>query len=231
MTDTNGYNGFQKYPDIELEIDEILKDEETQNLRNILKKVGNEYAYSHELSGKDAKHFVFRKMHVYAIAASIAIIIGIFGVTKLIIKSSASNLDSIFTEYYQPYQSDFASRSDEVVVNNLYLGFQSYESKDYDKAVELFSKVINSDETILMAYFYRGISSIETGDYKLAIESFKRLLVNGTNPYYSQARWYTALTWIKLNNTAMATPNLEWLVSNDRYYGVKAKEILGKIKK
>ncbi len=224
-------NNFQSYSLVEEEIDEMLRDEDSYQLRLALNRVEKEYLNSETDFKHNFSDRFFKKGYIYAFAAGIAILVGIIGVTRLMIKSSDSNCDALFSQYYQPYQSDFASRSDEVVVNNLYLAFQAYETKDYDKAVELFSKVISVDESVQMAYFYRGVSSIETGDYKLAIESLSKLCKNESNPYYSQAQWYTALTWLKLNNAELAKPHLIWLASNDRYYGNKAKEILEKLKK
>lgn len=173
----------------------------------------------------------FRKGYIYAIAASIAVIIGVFGVTRLFYNSSLTNYDEIFSQYYKTYQNDFSTRSDQVVVNNLYLAFQAYESHDFEKAVELFSKVTEADESMLMAYFYKGIASIEIGNFSAAVESFNKVIKNPANPYYPQAQWYCALTWLKLNNSENAIQHLTWLVNNDRFYGLKAKELMLKIEK
>jgi tetratricopeptide (TPR) repeat protein len=220
-----------QYAFIEREIDLYLKDEETGHFRNTLFKVHNEYIDAEMGHSEGKTKSFFRKGYIYAIAASLAVIIGIFGVSRLFYNSSATNFDDIFSQYYTPYQDDFTTRSDQVVVNNLYLAFQAYESHDFEKAVELFSKVTEADESILMAYFYKGISSIEIGNYAVAVESFEKVTKNSSNPYYPQAQWYSALTWLKLNNSENAKQHLSWLISNDRYYGTKAKEILTKIKK
>jgi tetratricopeptide (TPR) repeat protein len=111
------------------------------------------------------------------------------------------------------------------------MAFQAYENRDFEKAVELFSKVTEADGSILMAYFYKGISSIEIGNFTVAVESFEKVLKNPANPYYPQAQWYSALTWLKLNNSENAKLHLSWLIKNDRFYGTKAKEVLLKIEK
>ena len=220
-----------QYAFIERDIDLYLKDGETGHFRNTLLKVHNEYIDAEIEQGSNKTKSFFRKGYIYAIAASIAVIIGVFGVSRLFYNSSATNFDDIFSQYYKIYQDDFTTRSDQVVVNNLYLAFQAYETHDYEKAVELFSKVTEVDESMLMAYFYKGISCIEIGNYAVAVESFEKVTKNPSNPYYPQAQWYCALTWLKLNNSENARQHLSWLISNDRFYGIKAKEVLLKIEK
>jgi tetratricopeptide (TPR) repeat protein len=220
-----------QYAFIEREIDLYLKDEETAHFRNTLLKVHKEFIDTEiEPVSQKVKPF-FRKGYVFAIAASIAVIIGVFGVTRLFYNSSVTNFDDIFSQYYKTYQDDFSNRSDQLVVNNFYMAFQAYENRDFEKAVELFSKVTEADGSILMAYFYKGISSIEIGNYAVAVESFEKVLKNTSNPYYPQAQWYSALTWLKLNNSENAKQHLSWLIKNDRFYGTKAKEVLLKIEK
>jgi tetratricopeptide (TPR) repeat protein len=229
-------NQKQELPDnnenfiIDCEIDEILKDHDTENFRTTLISVHNEYLEREKHSSIPISRTTSRRLYIYMAAASILLLIGVFGTIKMLINSSQPNCEELFKSYYEPYKNDYNTRSDEVIINNLYLAFQAYENKEYEKAADLFTKVIQSDETIIMAYFYRGISCIELGEYKTAIESFNRVLRNDNNPYYVQSKWYCALTWLKINNLASAKQQLEWLSNNDRFYGSKAKELLQKLK-
>jgi tetratricopeptide (TPR) repeat protein len=211
----------------ENEIDTILRDIDKHSFIASLEKVSSEYQDAEKQENKSRK--ISRNIYYYAAAAIIIVCIGVGSIIKFSLFNTEINSESIFSEYYQTYQNDFLSRSDESVVNNLYQAFQAYENEDFDKAVELFSKVSEVDASIIMAYFYKGISCIEISDYKQAIESFNKVLANANNPYFPQSHWYCALTWLKLNNTGLAKEHLEWLVKNDRFYNQKAKEILKKI--
>jgi tetratricopeptide (TPR) repeat protein len=214
---------------IDCEIDEILKDSDTEKFRTMLVSVHKEFTDKDKLIKMPAGKSASRRLYVYVAAASILLCIGIFGTIKMLINSSQPNCEELFKSYYEPYKNDYNTRSDEVLITNLYLAFQAYENKDYEKAAELFTKVVKSDETIMMAYFYRGISCIELGEYKTALESFDKVMKNVNNPYYVQAKWYSALTWLKINNLTSAKQQLEWLSTNDRFYGAKAKELLKNI--
>jgi tetratricopeptide (TPR) repeat protein len=222
--DTIETTAFSEY---ENDIDTILKDVDKRSFILTVNKIESEYL---EDQKRDIKTRKISRSLIYSLAAAIIVIsIGIGTVLKLGVFSTQVDSELIFNQYYATYQVDFQNRSDEAVVQNLYLAFLAYEGKEYDKAIELFNKVSEGDATIIMAYFYKGISCIEISDYKQAIESFNKVLANKNNPYFAQSRWYSALTWIKLNNINSAKEHLEWLIKNDRYYGSKAKEILKKI--
>lgn len=211
----------------ENEIDNILKDVDKRSFIASLKKVNAEFQKSENKKNKTRN--ISRNIYYYLAAAILIVCIGIGSILKFGLFSTDINSESIFNEYYSTYQNDYQSRSDEKVVNNLYQAFQAYENKDFDNAVELFSKVSESDASIMMAHFYKGISCVEISDYKQAIESFKKVLTNSNNPYFPQSHWYCALTWLKLNNPESAKEHLEWLIKNDRHYNQKAKEILNKL--
>jgi tetratricopeptide (TPR) repeat protein len=215
---------------IDSEIDAVLKDRDTENFRTTLISVHNEYLEHDKKLKIPTGRSASRRLYIYMAAATVLLLVGIFGTLKMFINSSQPNSEELFKQYYELYKNDYNTRSDEVLINNLYLAFQAYENKDYEKAAELFTKVVQSDETIMMAYFYKGISCIELGEYKTAIESFNKVLKNENNPYFVQAKWYCALTWLKINNISSAKQQLEWLSNNDRFYGFKAKELLLKLK-
>lgn len=222
---------MSRYTDIEIEIDQYLKDEGTMQLRKTLKSISANYIHEENKTVSPKIRPMFqRTTYIYAIAVTIVILIGLFGIIRLIVNSSENKYQGIFVQYYKPYQSDFAVRSDQIIVNNLNLAFQSYEDRDYKRAIELFTKVVEADESLLIAYFYKGISCMEINDFKTAVGSFSKVLKNDANPYYPQAQWYISLTFLKLSNPSLARQHLEWLLSNDRFYGSKAKEILLKLK-
>ncbi len=231
--DKSGHDSLNlgQYAIIEFEIDQCLKDQETDFFRKTLQKVHSKFVEEGRETYKPKIRQISYRRFAYAIAAILVLIIGVLGILRMISGTSESNYQSLFAQYYKPYQNEFITRSDQVTVNNLYSAFYAYENKDYEKAIALFNKVIEADKSLLMAYFYKGVSCIEINDYKTAITSFGKVLANETNPYFSQAKWYTALTLLKLDNPELAKQHLEWLVLNDRYYGIKAKEILKKFNK
>jgi tetratricopeptide (TPR) repeat protein len=209
-------------------IEGSLKDKKVNEFRNTLKVVHRSYVNNNEDSGKIIS--LFRNKALLKIAASIVVLVS---VTLSIYKYSfaPSLSQQLFSEYYSPYQMDIPTRSDGNVVNTLQLAFQSYENKDFNKAVNYFNQVLVSDNTMLIAYFYKGVASIEIDDYNSALKSFQKVIDNPSNPYFVQAKWYTSLVWLKLNKPENAKQHLKWLINNDRYYGEKAQNIVNQIDK
>lgn len=221
-----------QYAIIELEVDQCLKDEKTELFRKTLLKVHSRFVEEQSEPYKTKIKPYFHRLYIYAAVATIILIIGVLGIMRILSGNSSSfNPQNLFVKYYCPYQNEFITRSESNNINALYSSaIQVYENRDYKKAINLFSNIINKDKSY-MAYFYRGISYIEIGNHNLAIESFSAILTNETNPYFVQANWYTALAWLKLSKPETARKYLDWLVLNDRFYGNKAKEIIKEINK
>jgi hypothetical protein len=226
---TSEFAGMRQFSSYEAEIDSYLMDDKLQQFRKTIIKVNSKFKKAEKDNSVVLSKPLFKRVYIYAAAATIALLIGVYGITQYISISSKASPNKLFTEFYQPYQSDYIHRSDQVTINNLYLAFQAYENHEYNKAIGLFTKVTDADESIVIAYFYKGIACIETNNLAVATESFNKVLVNETNPYYPQAKWYMALTMLKLNNISEAKQLLSWLASNDRFYGKKSKELLTKL--
>lgn len=223
------FAGIRQFSSYEAEIDSFINDTEFQALRNTIIKVNEKFKKAEKSNSVIILKPAYKKAYIYSIAAAIALLVGIYSITQFLSNSSKGSNINLFTEFYQSYQSDYINRSNQVAINDLYLAFQAYENHEYDKAIGLFTKVTDSDHSIIIAYFYKGISCIETNNLTVAVESFNKVLINEANPYYAQAKWYIALTMLKLNNPKEAKVHLSWLVANDRFYGKKSKEILSKL--
>ena len=50
------------------------------------------------------------------------------------------------------------------------------ETKDYEGAIEDFTKAINKRSSYLDAYYYRGVAKARLGDYESAIADYSKVL-------------------------------------------------------
>jgi len=226
---TNQDLSFVSHQELENEIDLILQDTQKQDFILTLKKIHTDYTADRK---KQRPLFSSKKItrNLYlAVAASVVLIVGIFGVVRFTAFTSEKNYENIFYKYYQAYPIIYQSRNvhldnEENLVN---LAVQAYENKEFYKAITLFSNIETSiPDCTLMAAFYKGVSCIEVSDYKNAIQSFNKVITAPYNTYTASAHWYMALTWIKLNNVDEGVKHLNWLVKNDRHFNVKAGEII-----
>jgi tetratricopeptide (TPR) repeat protein len=159
---------------------------------------------------------------------AVVILILITTLFSLIYKSSLHHArnEKLFAQYFWPYQGDVTSRSGEDIISSLQMAFQSYKNRQYQEAIGYFDKIQDLNNT---AIFYKGISCMECGDFNSALNCFNQVTNNPTGLYYAQARWYVALTWLKLNKPENAKIHLEWLLQHKQsyhYYGVLASDVL-----
>ena len=212
---------FKEY---EEEVDLMLKDKDMHAMRNLLNKAQTSYLKEERLDS-NLKVRSFKNVYFYAAAATIVICLGIGGYFKFVVPSIDNKTESLYLAYYQPYVTDVNTRSSEAGNSEMTNALTAYSNKDYPKAIELLNAIKTPSE-LAEANFYKGLSNMEIGRFKQSIESFNLVLVSNNQSFIPHGHWYTALTWIKLNNIQAAKQHLLWLKENDRFYGKKANEIL-----
>lgn len=169
---------------------EIYK-ELNQHLEN---KFGNEQelkAFKKNLKSISKEHFKAKKPKVvafkpwqYAIAASIAILVGLF---------VFQNINPSFEDYNNPEMATFVERSD--VNENLKLAQDAFNAKKYKAAIPHFEAVLKVNKSPEIKYFY-AISLLEDNQFQKA-ETNLSDLKSGTSIYKNKATWYLALSKLK----------------------------------
>jgi len=169
---------------------EIYK-ELNQHLEN---KFGNEQelkAFKKNLKSISKEHFKAKKPKVvafkpwqYAIAASIAILVGLF---------VFQNINPSFEDYNNPEMATFVERSD--VDENLKLAQDAFNAKKYKAAIPHFEAVLKVNKSPEIKYFY-AISLLEDNQFQKA-ETNLSDLKSGTSIYKNKATWYLALSKLK----------------------------------
>ncbi|WP_269240863.1 tetratricopeptide repeat protein [Flavobacterium limnophilum] len=169
---------------------EIFK-ELNQHLAN---KFGNEKdlkAFKKKLKSISKEHFKSKKTKVvafkpwqYAIAASIAILVGLF---------VFQNINPSFEDYNNPEMATFIERGD--VNENLKLAQDAFNTKNYKAAIPHFEAVLKESKSPEIQYFY-AVSLLEDNQFQKA-ETNLAELKSGTSIYKNKATWYLALSKLK----------------------------------
>jgi hypothetical protein len=157
-------------------------------------KFGNEKdlkAFKKNLKSMSKVHFKTKKPKAvafkpwqYAIAASIAILVGLF---------VFQNINPSFEDYNNPEMATFIERGD--VNENLKLAQDAFNAKKYKTAIPYFEAVLNSTKSPEIQYFY-AISLLEESQFPKA-ETNLLELKSGTSIYKNKATWYLALSKLK----------------------------------
>ena len=157
-------------------------------------KFGNETelkAFKKNLKSISAAHFKSKKAKVvafkpwqYAIAASVAVLVGLF---------VFQNINPSFEDYNNPEMATFIERGD--VNENLKLAQDAFNSKKYKTAIPHFEVVLQMNKSPEIQYFY-AISLLEDNQFQKAETNFTELK-SGTSIYKNKATWYLALSKLK----------------------------------
>ena len=157
-------------------------------------KFGNEKelkAFKKNLKSVSKEHFKAKKSKVvafkpwqYAIAASVAILVGLF---------VFQNINPSFEDYNNPEMATFIERGN--VNENLKLAQDAFNAKNYKAAIPHFEVVLNSTKTAEIQYFY-AVSLLEDNQFQKA-ETNLTELKSGTSVYKNKATWYLALSKLK----------------------------------
>jgi uncharacterized membrane protein YhiD involved in acid resistance len=120
----------------------------------------------------------------YAIAASVAILVGLF---------VFQNINPTFEEYNNPENAYFTERSEVNV--NLKLAQDAFNSKNYKTAILHFEAILKEKKSPEIQYFY-GVSLLEDNQFQKAEANLSELK-SGTSIYKDKATWYLALSKLK----------------------------------
>ena len=148
-------------------------------------------AFKKNLKSVSKQHFKTKKLKVvafkpwqYAIAASVAILVGLF---------VFQNINPSFDDYNNPEMATFIERGD--VNENLKLAQDAFNTKNYKAAIPHFEAILKESKSPEIHYFY-AVSLLENDEFQKA-ETNLLELQSGTSVYKNKATWYLALSKLK----------------------------------
>lgn len=169
-----------------------------------------------ETSPKNARRVFLR---IAAVAASIALLIGIF---FIITNNHKADPIALFENYYEAFSEVTLSpnSSDQQLKQ---IADKAYLEKRYEEALNAFKQInpLNSKQQIML-----GICYLETGDYSSAIQQFEKNYSNIN--YKNDAKWYAALSYLKQDKIKESKNLLQQIQSGK--YNTTAQELLQQLK-
>jgi tetratricopeptide (TPR) repeat protein len=120
----------------------------------------------------------------YAIAASVAIIFGMF---------FFQNINPEFEDYNNPENASFIERGD--ANENLKIAEVAFNEKNYSTAIPHFEAILKENKSSEIQYFY-AVSLLEVNQYHKS-ETVLTELMSGNSIYKNKAIWYLALSKLK----------------------------------
>ncbi|MCV9928065.1 tetratricopeptide repeat protein [Flavobacterium sp. LS1R49] len=179
--DSEFASAFETFKTVNLQLEtKFGYEEEREAFRKNLKRVSDTH-FSKERKTK----VVSLKAWYYAVAASVAILIGLFFFNY--------EGNPVFEDFNNPEQAQFTERGEESVT--LKQAEIAFNAKKYKEAIPLFEEILKVNKTPEIQYFY-GVALLEESQFNKAEAIFNELK-SGTPVYKDKALWNLALIKLK----------------------------------
>jgi tetratricopeptide (TPR) repeat protein len=162
------------------------------------------------------------KKHKYFYNIMLTITLVFFIVGFLLITKP---VEKLYDKYYSPYSITVDQRSSNKKNDSIQIAFEYMNNKKYDNAIIVLQKIISDNDNNMLAHFYLGVLYQEIGDYKNAIKEYDIVCNNNDNIFVEQAKWYTALCYLKFDKEK-AQDRFKHISETNGYYQSMANEIL-----
>lgn len=202
--------------------DEVLKSQNIISLMNKLSDIEKRREVLEPVKNTGRKRYL-----KYAAVIATLVIIG----SITFINGKKLTGDEILIRYNKSYEAPAASRSGESVTNDEFtLALEYYNTRDYQRAADLFSKVVESNPKDMQSTLLNGISNFENNKYPEAKGSFGKVIDDNNNMYIDQAEWYLALCYVKTDEWDKAVELLETIKKEDGIFKNDARKVLRNLK-
>lgn len=161
-------------------------------------------------------------------AASVVILVAIgFLLSNFI--NPVQTAEELFDQHYEPYIVPTNYRSVAEINIVFHKALVEYGNQDYQKALQLFEKVLVEDESRMDVTLLTGISNLEIENYYKANNSFQKVINHNDNLFIEQAEWYLALCYLKTGEQEKAHLQFGKIITDNSLYKEEAEDILNKL--
>lgn len=125
----------------------------------------------------------------------------------------AATSQQLFAQSYEVYDASFSSRDTDAAID-LAQAEKLYKSKAYQQAIPLLENAVQQQSTNAQLQLALGNAYLLNEQAPKAIPLFQSIINRNDALYGDQAKWYLALTYLKLEQTANCKQLIEQLASN-----------------
>ena len=212
-TNTEFLKAFNTFKELSLFLKAKFENEtESTAFKNTLKHVSK----THFKENTSAAHTKIktRNLVTYLVAASVAIMLGIFTFNQFSAPSYNDYANYGAISLTVRGENDALLKTAEIAFNN----------KDFAKAEQAFKLLDAKGETNTELQFYRGIANIELNNFEVA-DAILNTLKNGTSSYKDDATWYLALSLLKQGKNDACLTILKSIPNDADHYSTVQKLI------
>jgi tetratricopeptide (TPR) repeat protein len=206
----------------ELKLHKLIHEDLSADVLNLKEKISDIHL-SESIKSNKRNSKIIRLVLRYSSIAAILILAIVF--LPNILKSDL-NPEAIYNDNYAAYEMALNQRSDTGIEENNLLnnGIQNYLDEEYDQALVTFQTLYEIEKNDIYL-LYAGNAAQALEDYNNAIQFYDDIITNENKQLIEQAKWYKALSLIKLNNLEEAISLFQSL-GDDHYRNKEIKSIL-----
>lgn len=215
------YQGIQEHGD------EVLNTELTHLGKNLLKQQSDSTTMRAKVNQEQLKSRAMVPRWVYAAAALLLLLVIALPLYQKL-NDPANTYASAETLYSENFQMPNAPAVRDATLSSWR---QAYENKQFPEAIAELEKLLSNPAypRKAEAQLFIGLSHLGAGDAQNAIETFQN--VSPDSFEWEDAQWYTAMAYLKLNDTEKAKSILQALsVQASAELRAKAVKVLTQIK-
>lgn len=184
------------------------RESETVAFQQNLEKVSNSYF---DRPAKKAKTFTILK---YAVAASVALLIGVF----LFNRNTTPSYEDLIT--YDTLSLTVRGEDSDAKLK----AEEAFNTKNFKEAERYLDTLLKTDPKNNELLLYKGLSMLEQDKFEGAIVLFKKVAA-GTSVFKDKAEWYMALAHLKEGNLKACMQAVQKIPETSGYYP-QAHELL-----
>jgi len=183
-------------------------------------------SFEDHIHSRKSDHTIFTKrMLGYCVA--LGLLIGF--IVNYTISNPEIETKLIFEEYFRPYPNVIEPVESSGSVEAFNLEFvevmELYESKQYDKAILGFDKLmLRNKEFKNEVLFYKGVALLAKGNASGAVNQFE--LMDASSRFANQRKWYLSLALVQAGEINEAKDSLNQIILDQSYFMVHAEEVL-----
>lgn len=199
-----------------------------QELRGFLKDIKPDDSSTTQEAPKAKVVQLGTRRIVMAIAASLTLLL----VSYFAFMNQATDYSQIYADNYRVYRAGINPTRD--TNETLHPAAQAYVEGDFQQAIAGFNQLVDISDTELeptgltadALQLYLGNAYLNTKQYEQAVKAFQHLLTMENTALTQDARWYLALTYLKMEKKEDATRLLQEITAGKSIYVRDAKKIL-----
>jgi len=222
-----GFRGL--HDDMELMVQGLRRTSDGSSIEDKIELLKDAFEVLDEAEEKEVinlNSWFTRNRSTLSVAATISLLVA----SVFIFRTSTTNPDNLFQNYFEPYENlNSQLRDSQQEVDDITLAYIAYEQEKYEEAARLFESANAKNTELLTHLFYQGNAYLAIGEAEKAIALFQ-IVSESSSILQDTAKWYLALSYLKAKDLEKCKELLDKISHANNGFSKRADDILKQLK-